>query len=198
MKPETIIDYGERIFLLLLTAPFLLAFTVYLPTHSYALALAVSETLAVTLILFRKRGEMVAKPYPLAIAFLGTALPLLAKPGGAEMLPILVTSTLMLGGLAISISAKLFLNRSFGIVAANRGVKRGGPYRFVRHPMYLGYFITQVGFLLSAFTWWLFALYLASWLVQILRIIEEERILTLNEQYRAYALAVPRRVLPGF
>jgi protein-S-isoprenylcysteine O-methyltransferase Ste14 len=198
MGTDRIIDYGERIFLVLLIAPFLLSFARYAPTDPYALALVASESLAVLLILIRKPGQMVTKPYPLIIAFLGTALPLFARPGGPDLLPSEVTFAMMIGGLIINIAAKLALNRSYGLVAANRGVKRGGPYRFVRHPMYLGYFVTQLGFLLSSFNWGLLALYVAAWTIQVLRILEEERVLLQDPAYQEFARQVPRRVLPGF
>ena len=38
------------------------------------------------------------------------------------------------------------LGRSFGIVAANRGVKTRGPYRLVRHPAYFGYLMSYLGY----------------------------------------------------
>ena len=44
-------------------------------------------------------------------------------------------------GVSFSLGAKAFLRRSFGIVAANRKVQRGGPYRLVRHPLMLGFLI---------------------------------------------------------
>ena len=104
---------------------------------------------------------------------------------------------MMIAGLAINVAAKLFLNRSFGVVAANRGVKRGGPYRLVRHPMYLGYIVTQFGFLLSGFSIANLALYLAAWTLQVLRIIEEERFLTRDPAYRNYRGKVRYRLIPG-
>ena len=44
---------------------------------------------------------------------------------------------------------KITLGRSFGVVPANRGVVVGGPYNFVRHPIYTGYLITHVAFLVA-------------------------------------------------
>ena len=55
----------------------------------------------------------------------------------------------MLIGLYVQISAKVILGRSFGLIAANRGIKVAGPYRIVRHPIYAGYTIIHVGFLLA-------------------------------------------------
>jgi len=191
-------DAIERLALVLLYAPFVLALAATLPSHPWWVLVAISESLAVVLILIRKPGTMALAPYPFLIGFAGTALPLFIRPvEGAALIPSALTATLMVAGLAVNIAAKLFLNRSFGVVAANRGVKRGGPYRLVRHPMYLGYFATQLGFLLSSFSIQNLALYLIAWVFQLLRILEEERFLSLDPAYRAYQSTVRYRLFPG-
>lgn len=195
MKP--IIDYGERLFLILLAAPFLISFAVALPLHPHFIALAITEALSVGLILIRRPGTMAVTPYAAAITFVGTAMPLFARPGGEALIPYEVGATLMMAGLLVSISAKMFLGRSFGLIAANRGIKRGGPYRLVRHPMYLGYFITQVGFLLLNFSPTLLILYLVAWTAQALRVIEEERLLIEDPAYGAFTRSTRWRVVPG-
>ena len=97
----------------------------------------------------------------------------------------------------VQIGAKLFLWRSFGIVAANRGIRVGGPYRLVRHPMYAGYFLTQLGFLLTNPTGWNLGVYAVAWTMQFGRIIAEERILMRDGEYQAFAAKVPHRLIPG-
>ena len=191
------VDFGERVFLILLAIPFLWAFLRILPTRPYLLLTALSEMLGIVFILTRKPGEVAATPFAILIAFAGTALPLLARPGGSELVPSLVASTLMFAGLVISIASKVSLNRSFGIVAANRGVKRGGPYRVIRHPMYLGYFVTELGFLLSNFSVSIMLIYAAAWCAQVLRVLEEERVLQRDPTYAAYSITVSFRVIPG-
>ena len=51
--------------------------------------------------------------------------------------------SVMVSGLVLHLYGKVCLARSFGLVAANRGVQRLGPYRVIRHPIYAGYVITQ-------------------------------------------------------
>ena len=93
-------------------------------------------------------------------------------------------------------SAKLSLNRSFGIVAANRGVKTGGPYAYVRHPMYLGYFLSQAAILIINFSTWNIVV-LSIWAAsQVLRIHAEERVLMQDAPYLAHATRVPYRLVP--
>jgi protein-S-isoprenylcysteine O-methyltransferase Ste14 len=192
-------DYGERLFLILLSATFLHAMLANAFDHPYLLLLAISETLPVVLIIIRRPGEMVMKPYPFILAFIGTAAPLLVRPagGGFQLLPDAAVGALMGVGLGVNVFAKLALWRSFGLAPANRGVRKGGPYRFVRHPMYLGYFLTQVAFLLSNLTLANLVKYLVTWVVQLLRIAEEEKFLLKDSDYRELAKRVRFRLVPG-
>jgi protein-S-isoprenylcysteine O-methyltransferase Ste14 len=131
-----------------------------------------------------------------AVAAGGTIAPLLVVKGGAPI-SIAVGAFLLLFGLVTQLGAKLSLRRSFGLVAANRGVKTGGAYRYVRHPMYLGYMISHVGFLLLSPAWWNVLVYAAAWTCLILRVAVEERLLMRDAAYRAFAERVRRRLIPG-
>lgn len=191
------LDLGERIFIVLLGTPFILAFVRASQVHPTFILVLLSETLAIVLILTRKRGEIAMRPLAVLAAFAGTALPLMVRPGGATIAPSIVSSVLMIGGLSISILSKLYLNRSFGMIAANRGIKIGGPYRIVRHPMYLGYFINQLGFLLAGFSLANLLIYLAAWTFQLVRVHEEENVLCEDLSYRQFAKQVTARLVPG-
>jgi protein-S-isoprenylcysteine O-methyltransferase Ste14 len=102
----------------------------------------------------------------------------------------------MLVGLYVQISAKVFLGRSFGLVAANRGIKVTGPYRIVRHPMYAGYTIIHVGFLLSFPSLWNLVLYSTQLAIQMARLLREELLLNQDQSYRDYAARVRYRLIP--
>jgi protein-S-isoprenylcysteine O-methyltransferase Ste14 len=191
-------DFAERILVVLICIPFFIAFARVLPTHPSYIVIAISELLAVALVLIRKPGAMTITPYAFAIAIFGTTAPLLIRPtGGIALAPEAVSTTITIAGLALSIAAKLFLNRSFGIVAANRGVKKGGPYALVRHPMYLGYIVSQVGFLLAVFSALNLAAYLVAWTFQILRIREEEKLLIGDDEYVDFTSTTRWRLVPG-
>jgi protein-S-isoprenylcysteine O-methyltransferase Ste14 len=163
------------------------------------LALIVSEATVVLFILARRvTPDVSLRPADWLVAVLGTVAPLLAKPADApSSIPEAVCIMVMLAGFALQIAAKLTLRRSFGAVAANRGVKATGPYRIMRHPMYAGYTITHIGFLLYHPTFWNFGLYAAALTFQILRIRAEERLLRRDEAYLGLAAAVRYRLLPG-
>ena len=116
-----------------------------------SLILLVSESLPVFLILTRREANVLSdKTVDWLLALMGTILPLLAVPVAAgALVPAGLCGAIMLIGLYVQISAKVILGRSFGLIAANRGIKVAGPYRVVRHPIYAGYTIIHVGFGLS-------------------------------------------------
>ena len=194
-----IVDYGERLLLLLLAASFFYSIGVNLREQPVLILLAISELLPVLLILIRRPGQCTQEWLPFIIALLGTAAPLMVRPteGATMLIPAAAGGLLMLAGLALNVLAKFALWRSFGLAPANRGVRAGGPYRFVRHPMYLGYFLTQLGFILTNLTIGNAIKYLLAWSMQILRIREEEKFLLEDQAYRDLARSVRFRLVPG-
>ncbi len=163
------------------------------------LILLPSEGLVVWFILIRRTTSDVSRrPGDWLLAFGATAAPLLAHPGlGKALLPAAVCACLMLIGILVQIHAKLTLGRSFGCVPANRGLKLFGPYRFVRHPMYMGYLFTQVGFLLMNPTVWNLAVYGFCYVLLIPRLLAEERLLGRDSNYLEYMTVVRYRLIPG-
>jgi len=129
------------------------------------------------------------------IGFAGTFLALLFGPvSGKPLVPMSIVLGFMIAGLFFHLSAKLILRRSFGVVAANRGVKITGPYRLVRHPMYTGYILSQLGLLLSGPTLNNVVIAGLCWSLFIWRIIAEERVLGQDPAYNE----LPRyRLIPG-
>jgi protein-S-isoprenylcysteine O-methyltransferase Ste14 len=100
-------------------------------------------------------------------------------------------------GLAVCLGGALSLNESWGIVAANRGVKSRGLYKFVRHPIYAGYFLEAVSYVAQNITGRNLAV-LAVWAaLQLWRIRIEEDYLSADPAYRQYTKDVRWRLLPG-
>ncbi len=95
--------------------------------------------------------------------------------------------TLMLLGLAVNIAAKLALWRSFGLVAANRGIRGGGPYRYVRHPIYLAGLLITVGEVWLRWSPAVVALNVVFGAAQVVRLRYEEAVLERTfPEYAAY------------
>ncbi|MGF6770364.1 protein-S-isoprenylcysteine O-methyltransferase Ste14 [Paraburkholderia sp. GAS199] len=116
---------------------------------------------------------------------------------GTQLVPETVGAVLQVLGIFWQLFAKASLRRSFGILPANRGVVSRGAYRFVRHPMYLGYFVTDIGFLLVNFGLQNLLVYSCQFALQVGRIVREEQLLSGDEGYRTYKGRVRYRVIPG-
>ena len=168
-------------------------------TNLDAALLVISELLGVFLILTRRFATTVStRPFDWALSFMAVNLPLLVTPAAAStFIPSQIATALMFAGMIIQISAKAALWRSFGLVPANRGIKTRGPYRFVRHPMYAGYTLTHIGFLLGFPSLQNSLLYFTAFLIEVARLMREELILNQDTLYRQYAARVRYRLLPG-
>jgi protein-S-isoprenylcysteine O-methyltransferase Ste14 len=109
-----------------------------------------------------------------------------------------VCVAIIIAGIFVKISENDAKGISFGIVAANRGVKVSGPYRFIRHPTYAGYEITHVGLLLAMPSLLNAVIYASTLALQIARILREERVLSQDQQYLDFPLAFNIASCPGF
>jgi len=160
--------------------------------------LVANATLIIYLTLRRRQADRVDRDLLAWTAALGGTLgPLALNPSGHGPIPDAYTSWLTLVGFGISTAGLVALGRSFGIVAAHRGVVQHGVYRVIRHPAYAGYFLTHIGFVLAYPTTWNFAVWLVSDSLQLVRILFEERMLSQNDEYRLYMARVRWRMLPG-
>lgn len=199
MQPRRLLDLSEQLAVLALYVWFVARLWPddFSPSNWYPVLILLSEGLVVFLLLIRRPTDRISiNPSDWAVAAAGTFLTLLVDKAGAPLFGQL-GACLILIGLAIHVGAKLSLRRSFGLVAANRGVKVGGLYRLVRHPMYAGYMLSHIGFLLIAPLLWNLAIYAAAWVFLIARIYAEERVLSEDAEYRAFKSRVRYRLLPG-
>ena len=162
------------------------------------LVIVASEALGVLLVLLRRRTDQISdRGMDWVLGFGGSTAPLLVtSASGSPVVPIAACVALTIAGFLIQLGAKLSLRRSFGIVAANRGVKSSGLYRIVRHPMYAGYVLTHIGFLLSGPNWWNAGLYLLTTTLFVVRIGAEERVLRRDPAYLELAAKVRWRLFP--
>lgn len=84
---------------------------------------------------------------------------------------------LLVAGTGWSVWSLRHLGRNLSVIAQARGVSERGPYRLVRHPLYLGEIVSSLGLALAAGTAPALALWVALVGMQAFRAIREERVL---------------------
>jgi protein-S-isoprenylcysteine O-methyltransferase Ste14 len=157
------------------------------------------QTLVAFAYLLRRPARVVSRRLDdWLLAFAGTFAGVLFRPDGDHPAWGFWSGTaLQLVGVSIAVAGLLTLGRSFGFAAADRGVVTRGPYAIVRHPMYAAYLFLQSGYLLQAISLRNAAVLLFGTLANAGRALAEERLLTSNREYLAYARTVRRRMAPG-
>jgi protein-S-isoprenylcysteine O-methyltransferase Ste14 len=86
-----------------------------------------------------------------------------------------------------------------GHLAKNQQLATGGPYAYVRNPLYAGTLVVAFGLAMAARSIWLAALFPAVFLLVYLPVVmlEEQHLNTLFPEYSAYAAAVPGLIPHG-
>ena len=162
-----------------------------------SLPFAVEQAILVVLFLSRRKSRMTSRRWQdWVIASIGGWLPLAVRPAAGGSFETFGFGLQVVGLTVVSVGF-LTLGRSFGVVAANRGLKESGLYARIRHPIYLAHTITLVGFLLANVSLLNGVLVVVITCAQVLRIFAEERILRLSSDYRQYAERVRWRLVPG-
>ena len=90
----------------------------------------------------------------------------------------------------------LLVGRRLRLRPALRDLATDGPYRFVRHPMYLAYFLADIGYELQEWNFGTVLLVLMGWTSLIYRIYAEERMLSQDIRWQTFASSVPYRLIP--
>lgn len=167
-----------------------------LPEEAYVLMILLSESIVILFVLIRRSTDKISLSfYDWFIALAGTMTVLLIGPVGKAFMPEFGVGLILLG-FTIHFGAKLSLRRSFGIVPADRGIKSNGLYAIVRHPMYMGYFVSHMGYLIAAPSVRNALVYVVAWGFFIMRIFAEEKLLGQNTDYQAYRQKVKYRFIP--
>jgi protein-S-isoprenylcysteine O-methyltransferase Ste14 len=97
----------------------------------------------------------------------------------------------------LSLASLVTLAGSFGVRPALRDLTTTGPYRLVRHPMYLAYIVADIGCNLQSWNVGTVLLVLAGWTSLVYRIRAEERMLSRDAGWSRYVSVVRWRLLPA-
>lgn len=138
---------------------------------------------------------------PRVIALVGTCMPsfmtlLLRNP---DSLAVNTASLLLIAiGFALAVYAFSYLNRSASIMPEARRLVTGGPYRWLRHPVYLFEEIGVIGLALPFASAWAVLWLIIHAACQLQRMKNEERVLSSAfPEYDDYARNTAR-LIPGF
>jgi protein-S-isoprenylcysteine O-methyltransferase Ste14 len=186
------VTLAELLFLLLLTQNFVLADWIYIVQHLVVLNVAFwrAPPAACDYSLAATVAVVASYIYPYT-----QGICLMWAPGYSawpECGFVLVTVSAVLSFLSL-----ISLGRLFGVRPALRGVRTTGPYRFVRHPMYLAYVIGDLGYNLEEWSFGTVLMVIVGWVSLAWRIVAEERVLSQDARYSAYTAAVHYRIFPG-
>lgn len=134
------------------------------------------------------------------LAYAGTFTPFILPFTGSsetDITPTLLSISIMTCGILFALYSLNTLGRSFGIMPQARTLVRSGPYRLIRHPMYVGEIVAFGGAILAGFTIAKLGIFLLLAAIQSYRAIEEEKVLeeTIPE-YSVYKAAT-KRFIPG-
>jgi protein-S-isoprenylcysteine O-methyltransferase Ste14 len=183
---------AELVILFLLTPTFTITDWIYVLQHFLVLGIALTRPhpevrdYSIT----SSVAVGVAYVYPYAqVIYLRWSPGYVASPSAG-----LVLVTLAAG---LSLVSLLAMGRRFGIRPALRGLVTSGPYRFVRHPMYLSYVIADIGYNLQEWNPVTLLLVLGGWVSLVYRIHAEERVLSQHAGWPAYVVLVRCRLFPG-
>ena len=158
--------------------------------------------LLIALYFIRDKASATTRSFPAKlIALTATVLPfLIPLLGGSAHYPslanLVISIVIMLSGMAFTLAALGTLGKSWSIIPQVRKLVVRGPYRFVRHPIYIGEIISVLGLVLTRVSIPKILVFLLLVGCQVYRSFQEEKLLTTAfPEYADYA-AKTARFLP--
>lgn len=140
-------DYGKYFGSAMMIGFGVLALYRWHQTQLIFFLLLVLRDFAAGFFFFKRRPTQTrSSTLPSVLAYASSAMPLLyLGPTIADKSLFLASDLLAILGFLIVVLATIELGTSIGISPANRGLVRTGIYRLIRHPMYVGYVVSEIG-----------------------------------------------------
>jgi protein-S-isoprenylcysteine O-methyltransferase Ste14 len=181
----------ELVILFLLTPTFTITDWIYVLQHFIVLGIALTRPQP------KLRDYSVASSVAVGIAYAypyAQVIYLRWSPGHVAWPAAgLVLVTLAAG---LSLVSLLAMGRFFGVRPALRGLVTSGPYKFIRHPMYLSYVLADIGYNLQEWNSVTLLLVLIGWASLVYRIRAEERVISQHAEWPVYVALARYRLVP--
>ena len=129
--------------------------------------------------------------------FIPFTLPFLGKPPLNKAETLLVANVIIIISIVLSIFTLGSLGKSFSIIPQARKLIKTGPYKVVRHPLYVSELIGVLGLVLAGLTIPKIAIFLLLVALQVYRAFQEENLLVnVFPEYKPYS-SKTSRFIPG-
>lgn len=156
--------------------------------------------LVVTMLIRRAPVRVTTNPLYWFVAFVASYYGFLTvgiSEEGHPLVPSLLTDALSMASVLADGYARVSLGRNIGFVPAQRRLVTGGPYRWVRHPIYSALFLAEICVVLENFSWVNLLLSLVFFGLFVIKTLMEESFLRADPVYTRYMQAVRYRWIPG-
>lgn len=182
----------ELALLVYLTPTFTLVDWIYISQHLLVLGIALTRRAPTA----QDRSVASGVAVLVAYAYPYAQVMYLAREPGRDGWPEVGLVLIVLGA-CLSLASLLTLGRWFGNRPALRGLATTGPYRLVRHPMYLSYVLADIGYNFTEWNVGTVVLVLIGWAALVYRIRAEERVLSGDVGWLKFRDLVRFRLIPG-
>ena len=100
-------------------------------------------------------------------------------------------------GVTLGQVSRIYLGRRFALLPADRGIVTSGPFRSIRHPIYAGWLILSIGYVMAFPTIRNGLIVMATLPFILWRILQEETFLAGEPDFCDYIVRTRWRLIPG-